>query len=116
MYIGEWGERLAAGYAFPYYGWHAAFLSEEVNDWYVGGLDDMAVNTVWKWHDVIHYLETGTELPGVHLLHNNEEETGEHERLVHHQNHLHKQKHKSKATERHEQMVSSTHQASFFYA
>lgn len=36
------------------------FLVEQFEDYFIGGLDDMAIWTSWNWLDVIDWLENGT--------------------------------------------------------
>jgi hypothetical protein len=36
---------------------HAAFLSEELDLWYHGGIDDMAANVSWQWKNLIELIE-----------------------------------------------------------
>lgn len=53
MYTGEHAESISKGALYYKYGYHAAFLSEELDLWYAGGLDDMAANIIWKWNTLI---------------------------------------------------------------
>ena len=46
---------------FENYGKHSAFLAEEVDLWFIGGIDDMAINTQWKWTRMIEELEGKNE-------------------------------------------------------
>ena len=65
MYTGAVLEKLAAGtVAYWYYDKYSAFLSEEIDLWYAGGLDDMAVNIQWKWNRIIAEFENRTDLIG----------------------------------------------------
>ena len=65
MYTGAVLEKLAAGtIAYWYYDKYSAFLSEEIDLWFAGGLDDMAVNIQWKWNRIIAELENRTDLIG----------------------------------------------------
>lgn len=57
MFIGAMAERLGSGLILEYFGKHAAFLAEEVDLWFMGGIDDMAINTQWKWTRMIQELE-----------------------------------------------------------
>ena len=57
MFIGAIAEKVGAGLIFENYGKHAAFLAEEVDLWFMGGIDDMAINTQWKWVRMIEELE-----------------------------------------------------------
>eukprot|EP00743_Colponemidia_sp_Colp-15_P001591 GILK01001737.1.p1 GENE.GILK01001737.1~~GILK01001737.1.p1 ORF type:complete len:905 (-),score=147.51 GILK01001737.1:91-2769(-) len=45
------------GLGYPKWGRHAPFLSEELNDWFSGGVDDMAINVLWKLRAVIDLIE-----------------------------------------------------------
>jgi glycosylphosphatidylinositol phospholipase D len=36
---------------------HTPFLTEEYDQFFVGGVDDMAMNSIWKWENVIDMLE-----------------------------------------------------------
>lgn len=49
MYLGSILERHYANMITFHYDTHAAFLTEELDLWYHGGLDDMGVNVAWKW-------------------------------------------------------------------
>jgi len=49
MYIGSILERHYANMITFHYDTHAAFLTEELDLWYHGGLDDMGTNVAWKW-------------------------------------------------------------------
>lgn len=57
MFTGAMAEKLGSGLIFEYFGKHAAFLAEEVDLWFMGGIDDMAINTQWKWTSMIQELE-----------------------------------------------------------
>ena len=65
MYVSDvyWSlaERIGSGLIFENYGKHAAFLAEEVDLWFIGGIDDMAINTQWKWTRMIEELEGKNE-------------------------------------------------------
>ena len=62
MFVGAQLEKLAGGVAFENYGKHAAFLSEELDLWFVGGIDDMASNVMFKWNTIINLLENRTTI------------------------------------------------------
>ena len=49
MNVGTVFEKIAGGLFFDKYGNHTPFLNEELDNWFVGGLDDMATNVQWKW-------------------------------------------------------------------
>jgi len=66
-------ERSVAAIIFPLYAALSPFLVEQYQDYFVGGLDDMAVHTCWRWHDVIEWMENGamegsTRVDGVPVL------------------------------------------------
>lgn len=49
MYAGSILERHLANMIVFYYDTHASFLTEELDLWYHGGLEDMGTNVAWKW-------------------------------------------------------------------
>ena len=57
MYTGAVAEKVGSGLIFENYGKHTAFLAEEIDLWFMGGIDDMAINTQWKWTRMIEELE-----------------------------------------------------------
>jgi hypothetical protein len=57
MYIGNLLEkRFAAAFTF-YYANHTAFLTEELDTWYHGGISDMANQVEWKWEQLVKILD-----------------------------------------------------------
>jgi hypothetical protein len=49
MYVGSILESHFANAITFHYDTHAAFLTEELDLWYHGGLEDMGTQVAWKW-------------------------------------------------------------------
>ena len=52
-------ERSKAGLLFPLYAAPSPFLVEQLEHYFLGGLDDMAIRSAWRWEDVIEWMESG---------------------------------------------------------
>jgi len=61
MYLGVRFEPIAAYFLLLQDERNAAFLTEELDLWFHGGLDDMAANVAWQWENLIKLLEDDTE-------------------------------------------------------
>ena len=57
MYAGSLLERHFANLITFYYDSHAAFLAEDLDLWYHGGLEDMGTNVAWKWTKLAKLLD-----------------------------------------------------------
>ena len=57
MYLGVKLEPIASFYLLSEDEKNAAFLSEELDLWYHGGLDDLAANVEWQWKNLISLIE-----------------------------------------------------------
>lgn len=57
MYLGVRLEPVAAYYLLMKNERNAAFLSEELDLWYHGGIDDLAANVAWQWKNLIGLIE-----------------------------------------------------------
>ncbi len=55
------GEKLAIGKLFPVFANKSPFLVNELNSYFLGGMDDMAAWTRHIWNDVIHMIEHGVQ-------------------------------------------------------
>ncbi|KAL5022389.1 hypothetical protein ScPMuIL_001544 [Solemya velum] len=67
MYLERLGVKIALGKLFPYTANKSPFLVEELSNFFLGGMDDMAGWTQRIWNEVIIMLEKGTEycnIPG----------------------------------------------------
>ena len=60
LYLGRFGEALAAEKVFAMRAKASPFIVEELSEYFIGGLDDMAAWTGLLWHDAIAMLENGT--------------------------------------------------------
>ena len=59
LFLGRYAEAVAGPLFYANFADRSTFLAEQFNDYYMGGVDDMAVWTSWVWGDVIHWMETG---------------------------------------------------------
>jgi glycosylphosphatidylinositol phospholipase D len=66
MYTGTIFERLGGGADLFDSEIHAAFLTEDLDLYFSGGIDDMAINVQWQWENTIKSIENNTE-----PIHNN---------------------------------------------
>jgi glycosylphosphatidylinositol phospholipase D len=57
--LGGVAGRLGASIIAPYYLNRSSFLTEQFQDYFLGGLDDMGVWTQWKWEQYLEYMESG---------------------------------------------------------
>ena len=60
LYLARFGEKVALEKLFPDYASKSPFLVEELNQFYIGGLDDNAAWTTLLWQDAITMLANGT--------------------------------------------------------
>ena len=60
LYLGRFAEKLAADKVFPLRAKVSPFLVEELSEYFIGGVDDMAAWTGILWDDTIMMLENGT--------------------------------------------------------
>jgi glycosylphosphatidylinositol phospholipase D len=44
---------------YPYFAAQAPFLVDQFQDWWDGGVDDMAIWSTWCWPNIIDWLEVG---------------------------------------------------------
>ena len=49
LYMGALMENVLLGFFTLYYEQHTAFLTEDLDLWFHGGIEDMAGNVKWKW-------------------------------------------------------------------
>jgi glycosylphosphatidylinositol phospholipase D len=61
MYIGSVLEGHFASMLTFHYDVHAAFLTEELDLWYHGGLEDMGTNVAWKWQQLTKIFSKPSE-------------------------------------------------------
>ncbi len=59
LFLATHVERSMAGALFPAYAGPSPFLVEEIDHYFVGGLEDMALRSMWRWEDVIEWIEQG---------------------------------------------------------
>ncbi len=57
LYTGARLESLVSVLVLPQYEKKAAFLTEDLDLWFHGGLDDMANHATWQWQNVINLIE-----------------------------------------------------------
>ena len=57
MYIGSVLEQYFTSYVTSKYDQHTAFLTEDLDFWFHGGLEDMASNVAWKWTELTNLLD-----------------------------------------------------------
>jgi hypothetical protein len=57
MFIGSVLEQFFTSFVTYMYDKHTAFLTEELDLWYHGGLEDMATNVAWKWSELTNIIE-----------------------------------------------------------
>ena len=58
MYLGSILQRHFAALITFHYDNHASFLTEELDLWYHGGLEDMGTNVAWKWEQLTEMFKT----------------------------------------------------------
>ncbi|XP_071955087.1 phosphatidylinositol-glycan-specific phospholipase D-like [Antedon mediterranea] len=61
MFLGRLGEKLAISKLYRSYASKSPFLIEDYQDYFLGGVDDMAVWTTNLWRTSLWMLQTGTE-------------------------------------------------------
>ncbi|XP_013399325.1 phosphatidylinositol-glycan-specific phospholipase D isoform X2 [Lingula anatina] len=61
MFLARAGEKLAVSKLFPTYAEKSPFMLSMLNDFFLGGIDDMAAWTDNLWHTTLYMLENGTE-------------------------------------------------------
>jgi hypothetical protein len=57
MFIGSVLEQFFTSYVTYMYDKHTAFLTEELDLWFHGGIEDMATNVGWKWRELTNILD-----------------------------------------------------------
>lgn len=57
MYVGSILEKHFSGLITFYFDHHASFLTEDLDLWYHGGLDDMGANVAWKWQELTNMFD-----------------------------------------------------------
>ena len=57
MYVGSIFERIGSELALFIDEYHSAFLTQDIDLYFAGGLDDMALNVQWQWRNLINLLE-----------------------------------------------------------
>lgn len=62
LFLASHLERSKAGLLFPLYAAPSPFLVEQLQDYPIGGLDDMAIRSAWRWEDVIDWVESGVPM------------------------------------------------------
>ena len=60
LFLARFGEKIAFEKLFDDYAKKSPFLVEELNQFYIGGLDDNAAWTTLLWHDAITMIHNGT--------------------------------------------------------
>ncbi|CAF0717792.1 unnamed protein product [Brachionus calyciflorus] len=61
LFLGRLGEQIAVSLLYADYFKKSAFLADRLNDYFLGGLDDMATWTQLTWNKFFHMLENGVE-------------------------------------------------------
>jgi hypothetical protein len=61
MYLGSILQRHFAALITFHYDNHASFLTEELDLWYHGGLEDMGTNVAWKWEQLTEMFKSANE-------------------------------------------------------
>ncbi len=52
-------KKLPSQMLYPYFAKKSPFMVEQFQDWWMGGVDDMAVWSTWCWPQVINWLDNG---------------------------------------------------------
>jgi hypothetical protein len=61
MYMGSILEHHFSSLITFHFDTHAAFLTEELDLWYHGGLEDMGTNVAWKWQQLTEMFKEAQE-------------------------------------------------------
>ncbi|XP_065179738.1 phosphatidylinositol-glycan-specific phospholipase D-like [Sycon ciliatum] len=61
LFLARLGEKGALRELFPEYAKKSPFLVDELNEYFIGGVDDNAAWTTMLWHDAVTMLENGTK-------------------------------------------------------
>jgi glycosylphosphatidylinositol phospholipase D len=61
MFLGRLGEQLAISLLYAEYYNKSLFLTDRLNDYFLGGMDDMATWTQLSWNKALYMLENGVE-------------------------------------------------------
>ncbi|KAK7484042.1 hypothetical protein BaRGS_00024654, partial [Batillaria attramentaria] len=61
LFAERFGEKLAIDKLYPDYAAKSPYLVDQLTDYFLGGLDDMAVWTQNVWREAIHMLDKGTD-------------------------------------------------------
>ncbi|MDP8224300.1 MAG: zinc dependent phospholipase C family protein [Candidatus Lernaella stagnicola] len=59
LFLGALANRLGGWLLYPDYARQSPFLVEELNDYFIGGLDGMAIRVMWQWWDYFTIIEEG---------------------------------------------------------
>jgi hypothetical protein len=57
MYLGSILEKHFSSMITFHFDTHASFLTEELDLWYHGGLEDMGTNVAWKWEQLTNMFK-----------------------------------------------------------
>jgi len=63
LWLGALGNRLGGYLLLSQYVDRSPILYEELNDYFMGGLDSMAVRVMWQWRQYIDLIEDGSGIP-----------------------------------------------------
>lgn len=61
LFAGRLGEQLAISLLYTQYSRKSPFLINKLNDYFLGGIDDMATWTQLSWNKVLYMIENGVE-------------------------------------------------------
>jgi glycosylphosphatidylinositol phospholipase D len=59
LFLGALGQKLAARFLWPFFADNSTFLAEQFLDYFAGGVDSMAIHTMWEWPSYIDIMEDG---------------------------------------------------------
>lgn len=59
LFLGALGNKLGGWLVYPLFANQSTFLGEQLNDYFMGGLDGMAIRVMWIWRRQIDRVENG---------------------------------------------------------
>ena len=62
LFVASHAEKAGGALFFPLFSEPSPFMVEQFHDYFLGGLDDMAIWTAWRWREVIDWVENGVYL------------------------------------------------------
>jgi glycosylphosphatidylinositol phospholipase D len=69
LFLGALGNRLGGMLFYEDYATQSPFLVEQFNDYFIGGLDGMAIRVMWEWQDYIDIIEGDPAQLDARLIH-----------------------------------------------